>query len=216
MKKIFALILMAIAIISCGDKSSPTIKETKITYYEGKQLCDEIIPSTQLQYEIYKYDEKERVVFKQKYIVDPEGAKHFREDGLANEWIITYDEDELISISNTSYYTTWDDKLESSEMKLYKKDNTWYITEKNKYLDVSDLYISNTGIIATLMEMLSDMGEGEFPIKPDGTISVKSEYSNLVGKVVETDNYGNWIKIAVVETNDDDYFVYTREITYYE
>ena len=214
MKKIFALILMTIAIISCGDKSSPTIKETKITYYEGKQLCDEIIPSTQLQYEIYKYDEKERVIFKQRYNVDPVTAKYYREDGLMNEWMITYNEDELISIS-ISYYSIWDDKLETGEKKLYKKDNVWYLSEKNKYLD-SDLYMSNSGVIAIIMGMLSDMGEGEFPIKPDGTISVKSEDSNMVGKVVETDKYGNWIKIAVVETNDDDYFVYTREITYYE
>lgn len=222
MKKIFSIIIMAIAIISCADKPSPspTMKEAKITFYEGKQLCDDVIPSTQYSYEIYKYDEDERVVFKQTYIVDPEVAKLFREDRLANEWMITYDEDELISISSTSYYTTWDDKLESCEKKLYKKDNSWYTTEKSRYLDISDIYISNSGAILTIMDILSEgMDDGQFPIRPDGTISVKlSEDTNIVGKVVETDKYGNWTKIVSINigNKDDEYRVCTREITYYE
>ncbi len=230
MKKIFIFCVMAITMCSCNNTTptepiTPTIKQIKMKIYGGENLMEEIIPTTQRRLYVYEYDTKERLVFLQDYETDDKG------DELCFESKIEYDVDSLKSISHK-------DKYDDEEEIIYKEGNCWYM-----YSDIDDIgkikytpsYINEYNLV-TLEDILyhfawwcgnwdgkSDSSYMFLPIRSDGTFAITNRSSEkmVVGKVVETDAYGNWTKVICAHITgrhnyDKEYSVIMREITYHE
>lgn len=225
MKKIFLFCIMVIAMCSCNNtEPTSTIKQIKMKIYEGENLMGEIIPTNQINCRIYEYDTKERLVLLQNYIIHPDVKDNFRDDGLVAESRIKYDANGLKSISNTSWVKIGDE-FEQREDKLYKEDNCWYWHDDPffKEEDMSDILISNDMVYDILLDILPTCAENDMflPIKSDGTFAINTSHnSKMVGRVIETDAHGNWVKVVCTSieenSNDNDYSVIMREIIYYE
>jgi hypothetical protein len=204
-----------------------------MTTYDGENLMGEIIPTNQENCRVYEYDTKERLVLLQNYLIHPDAKKYVRDDGLHSESRIEYDENGLKSISKTSWinksnYDYDNDEvvfeLKQIEEKLYKEDNCWYWHDDSPFVeDVGDILISNDMVYDILLDILPKCAEDDMflPIRSDGTFAINTSHnSKIVGRVIETDAHGNWIKAVCTHieenSNNNDYSVIMREITYYE
>lgn len=208
MKKFFILCLMAFVMCSCID-TTPMIKREVISEYKGELLCDDILPTEISHYEIYEYDNQERLILLQCY----------DEDGfLYTEEKTTYVGGKLNTIE---MWTQFSQDKEKNETIFYKNNNVWCRKTNGEITILCESKHKSDSITLNYLENSQPKRKEYFSLKDDGSFAIIGEDYQCVGKVVETDKFGNWIKAVGKERFDytyiddkENYVVFTREITY--
>ena len=202
MKKFFIFCLMAFMVCAC-DKTPRIQKEIFTTYY-GEMLFDDIIPTDKVSTQVYEYDTRGNLIFMQ--LSDSE-------DFIYAEETISYKKDERISCHR---WVQFDKDSERTEHLWYKENGKWY---RNTNGEITQLNDSENEQLNQPSDYITFL-----PVNTDGTFTIIEDRYQCIGKVVETDKYGNWVKAIGKEKYDyessylddrENYVVYTREIVYY-
>jgi hypothetical protein len=201
---------MAFVMCSCNNSNSPTIKKEVISSYYGELLCEDILPTELKYYYIYEYDSKERLILTQCYDEN---------DFLYHEEKTTYVADKLKTIE---MWTQFSEDKEKNETIWFKDNDIWCGKTNGELIILNESKHESDSIMLNYLVNYQSQREEYLPLKEDGTFAIVMEDYQCVGKVVETDKFGNWIKAVGKEKfnytyidDKENYVVFTREITYF-
>ena len=202
MRKFFILCLMAFVMCSCNN--TPTIQKETIISYDGEMVFNEVFPTEKNGYFIYEYNAKGKLILSQAFDY---------EDFLYMEETNVYEKNELKSVHR---WIQFDKDSDRTEHLWYKENDKWY---RNTNGEITPLDTKESEQMNNPIKQVSFL-----PINDDGTFTILEEDYQCIGKVVETDEFGNWTKVVGKEKikydsiyldDTEGYVVYIREIIYH-
>lgn len=207
MKKFFILCLMAIMTCSCANE----IRKETITWYNAEVLYNELTPTDISYLYINEYDKKGRLVF-----------ERYEIGNYISEEKYTYEDDKLKTLERWSQ--DGDDK-KKTEVIWYKDNDIWYHKMDGNITALKDGDDEDRTWLKYLEGGYQEREE-HLPLTIDDNFAIVGERYQCIGKIVEKDKYGNWIKAVGKEKtvyeklfSDDDvienYVLITRSFIYY-